>query len=280
VVNSGDDIHFTVNVTGMSTGGTVIATIAAGVCTSIATAVGNRASTSTDNQVTWLAPPDTDLEAWYDAADISTLTLAGSEVTQWDDKSGNVHHLTRPVGATGPDSGTRTKNSLNVVDFNAGSFSIMMFNNLFTAPSTYTMFVVCVQDTTPASPFISTVSLFVGVGSNTGIRIDNTAPEMISNNGSFVITGSAYTDGNWRQITGEHKGGGQTMSLWQNGSPIGTNTPAGTGSGNFNIGNIAAPGIPLLDGAIAEILIYSPNIDSTQRAEVETYLTTKWGPFP
>lgn len=55
VVNTGDDIHYTVTVTGMTTCGPVIATIAAGVATSIAhPASTNTASTSVDNEVIWL----------------------------------------------------------------------------------------------------------------------------------------------------------------------------------------------------------------------------------
>lgn len=54
VVDSGDHIHFTVNVTGMTVaGGTVIASIAGGVCTSVATANPNVESTSSDNTVQW-----------------------------------------------------------------------------------------------------------------------------------------------------------------------------------------------------------------------------------
>lgn len=51
VINTGDDIHYTVVVSGMTASGTVIASIAAGVATSIASGLPNEASTSTDNTV-------------------------------------------------------------------------------------------------------------------------------------------------------------------------------------------------------------------------------------
>lgn len=38
---------------------------------------------------------------WYDASDAATLTLSGSDVTAWADKSGNGEHLT-PVAAGRP----------------------------------------------------------------------------------------------------------------------------------------------------------------------------------
>jgi len=44
-------------------------------------------------------------EAWYDASDADSLTLSGSDVTQWDDKSGNGRHAigdaTKPPSVDG-----------------------------------------------------------------------------------------------------------------------------------------------------------------------------------
>lgn len=50
---------------------------------------------------------------WYDASDTSTITLNGSNVEQWDDKSGNDLHLVQSVAAARP-----TYNASNTsVDF-------------------------------------------------------------------------------------------------------------------------------------------------------------------
>jgi uncharacterized protein YdeI (BOF family) len=54
-VVSGSGANYTVAVSGMTATGTVIATIPAGVATSVATGLGNAASTSTDNTVTYVA---------------------------------------------------------------------------------------------------------------------------------------------------------------------------------------------------------------------------------
>lgn len=53
---SGGPTEFIVTVTGMSSAGTIVASIPAGVAVDIG-AAGNNASTSTDNSVTWLGPP-------------------------------------------------------------------------------------------------------------------------------------------------------------------------------------------------------------------------------
>jgi len=43
-----------------------------------------------------------DLALWLDASDASTITLNGSNVSQWDDKSGNGNHVSNATAATQP----------------------------------------------------------------------------------------------------------------------------------------------------------------------------------
>lgn len=42
------------------------------------------------------------LALWLDAEDVNTITLNGSNVTQWDDKSGNNYHATQAVATDQP----------------------------------------------------------------------------------------------------------------------------------------------------------------------------------
>lgn len=59
--------------------------------------------------------PGVTRKAHWDFSNIGSLTLAGSEITQANDLSGNGFHLI-PAGS-GPASGARTINGLNVADF-------------------------------------------------------------------------------------------------------------------------------------------------------------------
>jgi hypothetical protein len=43
------------------------------------------------------------LALWLDAADASTITLNGSDVSQWDDKSGNDRHAVQATAASQPE---------------------------------------------------------------------------------------------------------------------------------------------------------------------------------
>jgi subtilisin family serine protease len=68
---------------------------------------------STSTPRLW-TPSQIPLAAWYDAADATTLIEFESNVVQWNDKSGNMHHLTNVKGT--PISGADI-NGLNAINF-------------------------------------------------------------------------------------------------------------------------------------------------------------------
>lgn len=82
------------------------------------------------NGVSFLTPPQLWTPAnittalWLDANDSSTITLNGSTVSQWSDKSGNARHATQGVGANQPLYGLRT-DSKNLINFSQA------FDNVF-----------------------------------------------------------------------------------------------------------------------------------------------------
>jgi hypothetical protein len=76
---------------------------------------------------------------WLDGADPSTLTLAGSSVSQWNDKSGNGGHATQST------SGNRPTFTGSGVVFNAASSQWLQLNTTYA--STHSIFIVA----TPSS---------------------------------------------------------------------------------------------------------------------------------
>jgi hypothetical protein len=60
------------------------------------------------------------LKAWYDASDTSTISVSGSAVTQWNDKSINGYNVSQATGTKQPQSGTTTLNGKNVITFDGG----------------------------------------------------------------------------------------------------------------------------------------------------------------
>jgi hypothetical protein len=68
------------------------------------------------------SPADTTTELWYDASDLSSLTVSGTDLTQWGDKSGNGYHLTKDQNANSDaQSGTATLRGRNVIEFDSGN---------------------------------------------------------------------------------------------------------------------------------------------------------------
>lgn len=63
-----------------------------------------------------------DYRAWWDAADLSTITDAGGgAVSQLDDKSPNGRDLSQATSGHRPITGTRTINGLNTLDFDGSN---------------------------------------------------------------------------------------------------------------------------------------------------------------
>jgi len=50
----------------------------------------------------FLPPNISDCTAWFDAADANSITLDGTAVTQWNDKSGNDNHIAQGTAANQP----------------------------------------------------------------------------------------------------------------------------------------------------------------------------------
>jgi hypothetical protein len=233
-------------------------------------------------EVPFTPPSVSGLLAWYDASDTATLTLSGSEVTQWDDKSGNDFHLTRGLGQTGPASGTRTKNGLNVVDFvnTAGGTGGKYVNDagaMLPADGEYDIFAVWVHDNVGAN--FSAVAYF-GTGTEHGMRMETTTESNIvcSVGGGAQALGATRTAGTWRQVTGElGSTGGQPIVIRQDGAADNSSTLTGApNSGStFCIGARVGGGRSL-DGAVGEVLIYRPSLSDTDRDAVEDYLIDKW----
>lgn len=62
--------------------------------------------------------PVAGLRLWYDASDASSVTLNGSRVSAWDDKSGNNDHLTQANIALQPLYVLAAQNGLNGIQYN------------------------------------------------------------------------------------------------------------------------------------------------------------------
>jgi hypothetical protein len=227
------------------------------------------------------------LAAWYDASDAASITSSGGAVSQWNDKSGNARHLVQATGSSQPITGTRTQNSLNVIDFTAVSQRIEVTGFTAITTNTATAFAVFQWET----------------GSQNFARLWCLAPA--GGDESFVTTGMCVAQRRasttWAQAYNgavaataviaqdtpaliASQRNGDAGSFWLNGGSA--SSTSGYGTSNFNIQDFYvatrfdhdtsnAP----MDGWVAELILYSTALGATDRATVRDYLNAKWAVY-
>ena len=242
---------------------------------------------------------------WLDAADVSTITTSGSEVTQINDKSGNSRNFTSASG-TRPSTGTAALNSKNILSFSAdylsSSSSEATWKFLHDATGS-SVFAVATFGTT-ADP--NTVyGLYGNNGASTSSSIgacgfyddrasvsrNNTLNHQIGRGlGSLPVSLQAIQNSttpnaaNVLVILGDPSNAtlaNRSIITINGGAEQKTNTSSETFSTSNPtfilqvgaLGNNVAP----LAGSLAEFVIVSGVVSSTTRQKLEGYLAHKWG---
>lgn len=213
-------------------------------------------------------PSEITTTAWYDAADLGTITHSGGAISQWDDKSGNDYHVTQSTGSKQPDTGTRTIGGKNVIEFNGGQ---VLANNAFAMSSALiTMFGVLASDTADGVRVISiqnsgSVEMYPW---GAGCR----SPEQAT------ISIGLNTDINLYSFV---KSAADDHELWNNGTSVGTDSTTTTTftSSDIIIGalNDGSPPTSAFNGRLAEFIVIDSAISTSNRQKVEGYLAWKWG---
>jgi hypothetical protein len=227
--------------------------------------------------VPWLPTNITGCFLWLDAADPTTLVLNGSNVTNWFDKSGNgFAAVSQFTPAT-------------LVQSSFGGNTNLLFNGAsrYFCPTTaisnagYTIFTV--QNTTSAGG---------GGGSSGYQRVINADPYVfvgVSNGyvATFTGSGSSWNDValNTPQFYNVNTNVLVSMSVsnavltpYVNGIAGTTKTGTTGAFSNFYIGDYSnASSVQPWYGNISEIIVYNGILSTSQRQQVEGYLSWKWG---
>ena len=125
------------------------------------------------------------LELWLDAGDASTITETGGAVSQWDDKSGNAHHVSQATAGAEPTTGTRTQNGRNVLDFDGGDSLV----GSLTLAQPLTMLAVFARDADSTTRVLTSGGTAVQFGG--GLNTSGS----LSSDGAFVYGASAFLVG-------------------------------------------------------------------------------------
>lgn len=253
---------------------------------------------------------------WWDASDTSTITHGVSNVSQWNDKSGNSFHVLQDEGAYQPSTGIRTINGLNVIDFDGSQslFNAVDANNLFTNNKDIYIFSVTEVDafrdiTTCIVSYKNRLAdyedPFRGAGFATatfleGLHyIDNSYLGTGTNFATFEQDGKA-TDLDYGFATGGvglsvvinspdvmmsriNRTSSQTslesrLNGYTNSTSLTNSTPDEFAPTFFTFGSHCSKSFQIrwLDGVIGEVIICS-NIDINTVQKIEGYLAHKWG---
>lgn len=235
------------------------------------------------------------LALWLDAADTTTITYAsGSNISGWADKSGGGNNMSTNTGANYPTYTSNALNGLGVVTFNGAAG---MIGNYGPAASNtpHTLFAVTRPSALTAWHCVVSVSAYPNSGT-TNIGLLTTSYSSYNwylgalyggNDGNFsnsLVASTSRTDivaGTWRPSLVSNTINGTTYAS-------STETPSALVSkasgGKTTIGGFWYTYDNyyrnFFSGYIAEILIFSNALTTTERQVVEGYLAWKWGVFP
>ena len=227
------------------------------------------------------SPDDiSDLYAWYDASDITTITKSLDRVSSWTNKEGtSARNLNQATGGSQPLWLSASQNGLDTIDFVSSRF-ILTDTNLTAITAPITMFIVCKIPSSSATVHHS-MSERIDTGghfhtfykeTNDSIRFSNTT-------GGRLIISSPPSLESWNYVTvvgNDTAGFIRTNGVLEVTNPAAPTGTSGTYSGicvgryNMQVGYY-------WQEEIGEIIIYDKLLNATEINEVENYLATKWG---
>jgi len=225
--------------------------------------------------------------AWYDA-DSTYITLNGSDVSQWDDKSGNDIHMSQSTTSAQPpySSSNSSLNNLPSVDAANNQWMESSDNALLDTSTTggFTVYVVAVKNSQPSTfaflcgrtntttwsqgwgifLYSGNIRFFVNNWNSSATRAETTIPA----NGSTSIYKMHYDE---TTITAEIIGDGADSGTQAYSTPVTDTT--GTEGLLLNAGNSTA-----YDGDFdfGEYIFYNRPLTADEQTETENYLKNKF----
>jgi hypothetical protein len=225
---------------------------------------------------------------WLDGADSSTdsMTLSGSTLTEWKDKSGNIY--TPGTAVNSPTLVTNALNGRTAVRFDSANSQYIDFgdaNDMFN--NQLCMFVVCSFTSTAGNGSIISKSIAgTAAGRYALIRESNVIIPLIERSGG-VANNAGWTSTSTEVRVFTMQWNRSTLTLHHNGTSVYSTAfvDATTFSTTYKLlvgaylnssGTAPAAGF-YFNGVIMEIIQYLAPVTTEQRLQVENYLSDKWG---
>ena len=220
------------------------------------------------------------LAIWLKADAGTSSAVEGDFLASWNDQSGNGRNATQTTAANRPRFRKSILNGNPAIETTGGT---RYFNIDFSAlsNSSYTVFVVAQRTSTNVSQYILGVQQSSPLGMHLGYAGDNTL-RLGQSSSILNLATSGYAGSNEipRTLVAEFSNTtGRTLSEYLNGAPL-QNTLAGTASYAIasNTGVIGRGySTTGFAGFIGEIIIYNRTLTATEKRQVLTYLSVKYG---
>ena len=204
--------------------------------------------------------------AWWDASDVSTITVTGSGVSAWADKSGNGFTATQTNDGLRPLTGGRTIGGLNAIEFDNDGLNFTTFDLMENNKEAFAVFHQDgVQDMTILGGGGNSQ---MTVMSNQTLRLWKAANPYSNNTQRGTVPVATDNMAGWLAHADFKK-----YSV--NGAlSVTTDTPTGN---NMAVQQIGRQQYANADGLIGEIVVTSATLSADDRAKLEGYLAWKWG---
>lgn len=225
---------------------------------------------SDDTQVTtaptaW-TPAQLATAYWWDSTNGTNILDSSGSVSSWTDENQGLA-LTQGNATNQPITGSRTVNTLNVIDFQGDDY--LTGTNL--ALTDYTKIVVVVRDATGQNNTISHASGdFDALWENGNGQVN-----VFQGSGDIITSTTPFTQGKTMLVSNTKASNGDA-ELFVFGISEGTaNAALGTSTTNLEVGSFLSSNF--LDGAIGDMILIPSVASVSDRQKAEGYLAHKWG---
>jgi hypothetical protein len=247
--------------------------------------------------------PYTGMKLWLDASESNTVTLNGSTVSSWTDKSGNGKNAVQATSTYQPTYTTNSINGLSTLTLDSDDYmtsgSIGDWNFIHNGTGCTVFFVTKILTSTSDSNGVNTLLSTSSTTGTVGIlyAYDNRASlskthtffiqmsrgvsgqttfSFTAANNSFPIQTTNIASFYYKEgLSPEYQAYINTTSYASGNS---TYAPSSANSlYTLNIGRFVYAPSWTLRGELAEILIYNTSLTANEYTKVQNYLSSKWG---